>query len=291
MTDDLYDEWKDDPLFIEDLMRMLDNTLQDFIDKAPPEMWRAVASAIAERSVGLGAMGWHTFLQDRLIPWESDLARAYNVMVFDDIKDKSDAASIKLGTERGEAPDMAGSGHRFAHRRALAPNASSSIFLNVSPATEPWAANAFVHKTLTGNHPVKNPSLVKLLEEKGMNTKAVWAEVIGNGGSVQHFDFLSDLEKACFKTFIEIDQLMVVRHAADRTPMIDQGQSINLAFAKEVEADYIVECHYRAWEWGLKSLYYCRSETQKRAENTNSKVSRLEMAEAPEPQECFACEG
>jgi ribonucleoside-diphosphate reductase alpha chain len=192
-----YDEWKDDPLFIEDLMRMLDNVLQQFIDTAPPEMWRAVNSAKSERSVGLGAMGWHTFLQDRLIAWESDLARGYNLMIFEDMQAKTEAASLKLGAERGEAPDMEGTGHRFGHRMALAPNASSSIFLHVSPATEPWASNAFVHKTLSGNHPVRNPSLEKLLEAKGMNTKEVWKEIIGNGGSSRHLDCLSDHEKAC----------------------------------------------------------------------------------------------
>jgi ribonucleoside-diphosphate reductase alpha chain len=284
-----YDEWKDDPRFIEDFMRMLDNVLQQFIDTAPPEMWRAVNSAKAERSVGLGAMGWHTFLQDRLIPWESDLARGWNIMIFEDLKAQTDAASLKLGEERGEAPDMAGTGHRFGHRMALAPNASSSIFLHVSPATEPWASNAFVHKTLSGNHPVRNPSLEKLLESKGMNTKEVWKEIIGNGGSVQHLECLDANEKACFKTFIEIDQLMVIRHAADRARLIDQGQSINIALPKEVDAEYALEIHFRAWEWGLKSLYYCRSETTKRAENMNSKVERNEIV--VEPSECLACEG
>jgi ribonucleoside-diphosphate reductase alpha chain len=284
-----YDEWKDDPLFIEDLMRMLDNVLQQFIDTAPPEMWRAVNSAKSERSVGLGAMGWHTFLQDRLIAWESDLARGYNLMIFEDMQAKTEAASLKLGAERGEAPDMEGTGHRFGHRMALAPNASSSIFLHVSPATEPWASNAFVHKTLSGNHPVRNPSLEKLLEAKGMNTKEVWKEIIGNGGSVQHLDCLSDHEKACFKTFIEVDQLSVVKLAADRAPLIDQGQSVNIALPSEVDAEYALEIHYRAWEWGLKSLYYCRSETTKRAENMNSKVERNQIV--VEPTECVACEG
>jgi ribonucleoside-diphosphate reductase alpha chain len=284
-----YDEWKDDPHFIEDLMRMLDNVLQQFIDTAPPEMWRAVNSAKAERSVGLGAMGWHTFLQDRLIPWESDLARGYNIMIFEDLKAKTDAASLRLGAERGEASDMAGTGERFSHKMALAPNASSSIFLHVSPATEPWASNAFVHKTLSGNHPVRNPSLEKLLEAKGMNTKEVWKEIIGNGGSVQHLDCLDDNEKACFATFIEINQLMVIRHAADRAALIDQGQSINIALPSEVDAEYALEIHYRAWEWGLKSLYYLRSETTKRAENMNSKVERNEIV--IEPSDCLACEG
>jgi ribonucleoside-diphosphate reductase alpha chain len=285
-----YDEWKDDPHFIEDLMRMLDNVLQQFIDTAPPEMWRAVNSAKAERSVGLGAMGWHTFLQDRLIPWESDLARGYNIMIFEDLKAKTDAASLKLGAERGEAPDMAGTGERFSHKMALAPNASSSIFLHVSPATEPWASNAFVHKTLSGNHPVRNPSLEKLLEAKGMNTKEVWKEIIGNGGSVQHLDCLDDNEKACFATFIEINQLMVIRHAADRAALIDQGQSINIALPSEVDAEYALEIHFRAWEWGLKSLYYCRSETTKRAENMNSKVERNQIV-LPEQEECLSCQG
>jgi ribonucleoside-diphosphate reductase alpha chain len=284
-----YDEWKDDPRFIEDLMRMLDNVLEDFINKAPPEMWRAVNSAKAERSVGLGAMGWHTFLQDRMIAWDTDLARGYNLMIFEDIKQKTDAASLKLGAERGEAPDMEGTGHRFAHKMALAPNASSSIFLHVSPATEPWAANAFIHKTLSGNHPVRNPSLERLLDGKGMNTKEVWKQIIGDGGSVQNVEGLTAHEKLVFRTFIETPQLAVVKLAADRAPLIDQGQSVNLAAASEVNAEDILEWHFRAWEWGLKSLYYLRSETAKRAENMNSKVERNEIV--VEPTECLACEG
>jgi ribonucleoside-diphosphate reductase alpha chain len=270
-------------------MRMLDNVLQNFIDTAPPTMWRAINSAKSERSVGLGAMGWHTFLQDRMIPWDTDLARGYNLMIFEDIKAKTDAASLKLGAERGEAPDMEGTGQRFAHKMALAPNASSSIFLHVSPATEPWAANAFVHKTLSGNHPVRNPSLERLLEGKGMNTKEVWKQIIGDGGSVQNVEGLTAHEKLVFRTFIETPQLAIVKLAADRAPLIDQGQSVNLAVASEVDAEYVLEMHYRAWEWGLKSLYYLRSETAKRAENMNSKVERNEII--VEPTECLACEG
>lgn len=286
----LYDEWKDHPLFVEDLMRMLDNTLQDFIDKAPPELWRAVNSAKNERSVGLGAMGLHTFLQDREIVWGSDLARGYNIMLFEHLAKKTLEASYKLGAERGEAPDMEGTGLRFSHRMAVAPNASSSIFLHISPSIELWAANAFLHKTLTGSHPVKNPSLERLLESLGQNTKAVWQSILGTGGSVQHLDFLSDHQKAVYRTFIETDMRDVVQMAGDRTPFIDQGQSVNLAFSKEVEADYLVETHWMAWDLGVKSLYYVRSETAHRAENTNSKVERVQLV-APEPQECVACEG
>ena len=285
-----YDEWKDHPLFIEDLMRMLDNVLQDFIDRAPPELWRAVNSAKSERSVGLGAMGLHTFLQDRDIVWGTDLARAYNTMIFEHIRKGVDAASLKLGAERGEAPDMEGTGERFAHKMAVAPNASSSIFLHISPSIELWAANAFLHKTLTGSHPVRNPSLERLLEKLGRNTKEVWQSILATGGSVQHLDFLTDHQKAVFRTFIETDMRDVVRMAGDRAGFIDQGQSVNLAFASEVDASYLVETHWMAWELGVKSLYYLRSETAHRAENTNQKVERVVVGTS-EPETCLACEG
>lgn len=286
----LYDEWKDDPLFIEDLMRMLDNTLEDFIKNAPEPLWRAVASAKAERSVGLGAMGLHTYFQDHGIVWGSDTARAYNVMIFEDIMEKSDAASLKLGAERGEAPDMAGTGHRFSHRRAIAPNASSSIFLGCSPSIEQWPENIFIHKTLTGPHTVKNPSLVTLLEKKGRNSNEVWKSILAEGGSVQHLDFLDEHEKNVFRTAFETDQRLTVHMANDRAPFIDQGVSLNLSFPAYVDASYIAECHMLAWAGGSKSLYYVRSKTPKKAENMNTKVQQMELV-VPEAEECVACEG
>jgi len=288
-----YDEWKDHPLFIEDLMRMLDNTLDDFIAKAPPELWRAVASAKNERSVGLGGMGLHTYLQDHGIVWGSDLARAYNVMMFEDLQKKTIAASLKLGAERGEAPDMAGTGHRFSHRMAVAPNASSSIFVPqgpISPSIEQWPENIFIHKTLTGSHTVKNPSLVRLLETKGKNTKEVWKDILLHEGSVQHLDFLTDQEKAVFATAFETDQRLTIQMANDRSGYVDQGVSLNISVPAFVDADYMLELHFMAWAGGSKSMYYVRSKAPKKAENMNTKVAALEMV-MPEDEGCLACEG
>ncbi len=288
-----YDEWKDHPTFILDLFRMLDNALQTFIDNAPEELWRAVNSARSERSVGLGAMGWQTFLQDRLIPWSSDLARGYNIMIFEHVRKKADEASLILGAERGEAPDMEGTGERFSHKLALAPNASSSIFLNISPATEQWPGNFFIHKTLTGSHQVKNPSLQKLLESKGLDTPEVWETIIETG-SVQHMtEELSDLERACFKTAFETDQRYTVQFFADRAPFIDQAQSMNLFVPAFVDAGYLIELHYMAWELGVKSAYYLRSQTSQKGENVNTQIERFDLGlkDAPEPESCVACEG
>ncbi len=288
---DKYDEWKDDPLFIEDLMRMLDNCLTDFIDNAPPQLWRAVASAKAERSVGLGAMGLHSFLQGKMIAWGADLARAYNVMIFEHLEKLTTAASLKLGAERGEAPDMVGTGHRFAHRMAVAPNASSSIFLGCSPSIEQWPENVFNHKTLTGSHMVKNPALEALLETKGRNTKAVWKDILQHGGSVQHVDYLSAAEKLVFQTAFETDQKHTVIMGGDRAPFVDQGVSLNLSFPAFVDAEYMLETHVLAWALGNKSLYYVRSKTMVKAENMNTKVEALELVAPPQEEGCLACEG
>jgi ribonucleoside-diphosphate reductase alpha chain len=288
-----HDEWKDDPLFIEDLMRMLDNCLEDFIRRAPPELWRAVNSAKAERSVGLGAMGLQTFFQDRMIAWDSDLARAYNVMIFESLAKKTTAASLKLGAERGEAPDMEGTGHRFAHRMAVAPNASSSIFVPcgpISPSIEQFPENIFIHKTLSGSHKVRNPALERLLEAKGKNTDKVWKDILANDGSVQHLSFLSDDEKKVFLTAFETDQRATIQLNNDRTPHVDQGISLNISVPSNVDAEYFLELHFLAWAGGSKSMYYVRSKTLQKAENMNTKVEQMELV-APEPQECLACEG
>lgn len=286
----LFDEWRDHPLFIEDMMRMLDNCLTDFIEKAPPSLWRAVNSAKAERSVGLGAMGLQTYLQDRMIPWGSDLARAYNVMMFQHIDQMTRAASRKLAVERGEPDDMIGTGERFAHRMAVAPNASSSIFLNISPSCEQWPANVFNHKTLTGSHMVRNPSLERLFIQKGCNTDAIWKSILKNNGSVQHLEELTDAEKAVFLTAFETDQRLTVQMANDRAGLVDQGVSLNLFFPAFVDASYLLECHIMAWAGGSKSLYYVRSRAPKNAENVNDKVERIQLV-MPEAQECVACEG
>jgi len=286
----LYDEWKDHPTFIEDLMRMLDNTLTVFIQQAPKELWRAVKSAINERSVGLGAMGLHTYLQNKGIAWGSDLARGYNVMIFEHLQKKTNAASIKLGAERGEAPDMEGTGERFSHKMAVAPNASSSIFLNVSPSIEQYPENIFIHKTLSGSHKVKNPALEALLETKGKNTDAVWKDILANDGSVQHLDFLSAMEKLVFLTAFETNQLLSVEMNNDRTPFVDQGISFNLLVPAEVDAEYMLELHFAAWAGGSKSMYYVRSKAPNKAENMNTKVEQFELV-VPQDEGCLSCEG
>jgi ribonucleoside-diphosphate reductase alpha chain len=288
-----WDEWKDHPHFIEDLMRMLDNTITDFLDNAPPELWRATDSARDERSVGLGAMGLHSYLQNKGIVWGSDLARGYNVMMFQHLEKMTIAASLKLGAERGEAPVMKGTGHRFAHRMAVAPNASSSIFLGCSPSIEMWPENIFIHKTLTGSHTVKNPALVALLEKKGENNSATWQSILENNGSVQHLPFLSKIEKMVFLTSFESDQRLTVQMANDRAPYIDQGVSLNLSFDKFVDAEYLMECHMMAWAGGSKSMYYLRTKTAKKAENMNTKVEAFELVseQDEQPEGCLACEG
>jgi ribonucleoside-diphosphate reductase alpha chain len=303
-----YDEWKDHPTFIEDLMRMLDNTLQVFIDTAPPELAHAVYSATMERSVGLGVLGFHSALQDRMIPFESEAARAFNVELFRRVRAGADVASKLLAVERGEAPDMTGTGERFAHKMALAPNASSSILCrDTSPSTEARRANAYLHKTLSGSFPVKNRILERELDKLGLNTPEVWKSIIAQEGSIQHLD-VPDLLKSVFKTAMEIKQIWVVIHGADRQPDVDQAQSINLFFPHDACAEEIGACHYYAWEWGLKSLYYLRSTTPMRAENTNTQMLRADVkgeetppafdlgalvaaAQPVEDESCFMCQG
>jgi len=328
-----FDDWVHEARFIPDLMRMLDNCLQVFIDNAPEALTHAVYSAMRERSVGLGVLGFHAYLQQKSIAFESNFARTINKEIFKHIRMHADYASQVLGRERGEAPDMIGTGERFAHKMAVAPNASSSILCgNTSPSIEPWRANAYLHKTLSGSFPVKNPYLERELAKLGLNTQAVWKQIIGDEGSVQHLGERVEVDgkavytftdcfpgedgvavdaeawehlQAVFKTFTEIDMRWVVQHAVDRTPSIDQAQSVNLAFPHDADAGYISECHYLAWEGGMKSLYYFRSTTPKRAENTNSKVSRIDMSKAHEDAPvmnglsanplddatCLSCEG
>lgn len=274
-------EWRDEPLFIEDVMRALDNCLQVFIDNAPDALENARYSATQERSVGLGLLGFHAALQRESIPFESEEARAFNIALFEHIRREADAASLKLGAERGEAPDMVGTGHRFAHRLAVAPNASTSILLGTSPSIEPTPANIFLHKTLSGSFPVKNRYLVKRLQELGMDTPEVWKQIKEAEGSVQTLDGLSDHDKLLFRTAMEMDMWWVIRHAADRQPFIDQAQSVNLFFNAGTKAPTLNRIHFLAWQWGLKSLYYCRSKAGKRAENVNTKLARVNTDEKP----------
>ena len=268
-----YDEWKDHPTFIEDVMRFLDNVLSDFIEKAPDTMKRAKYAAMRERSVGLGVMGWHSFLQSKMIPMEGVMAKVWNKRIFENIRSQADAASVKLADERGPCPDAAdyGINERFSNKMAIAPTASISIICGgASPGIEPIAANAYTHKTLSGSFPVKNPYLVALLEEKGQNTEDIWSSIFTNEGSVQHLDFLSDVEKDVFKTAFEIDQRWLIEHAADRAEFICQAQSLNVFLAGDVHKKELHQIHYDAWKKGVKSLYYCRSKSIQRAESDAS---------------------
>ena len=282
-----YDEWKNDPLFIPDLVRFLDNALTYFIDNAPENVFRAKFSAASERSIGLGAMGFHAYLQSKGIPFESALAKAMNLKIFRKMKEQAVEESERLAIKRGEAPDMEGTGRRNAHLLAIAPNATSSIICGTtSPSIEPFRANAYVQKTMSGSFLVKNKYLEKLLEKKGINTDEVWQTILAQRGSVLHLDELSDYEKDTFKTAIEINQQWVIEHAADRQKYICQAQSVNVFVPADVNIKELHDIHMLAWKRKIKTLYYCRSEAIKRAELLSKKVERTIIPEA----DCLACE-
>ena len=283
-----YDEWKDNKMFIGDIVRFLDNVLTSFIENAPDHVFRAKFSATQERSIGLGAMGFHAYLQKCGIPFESALAKAKNLNIFKHIKSEAVAESKRLGVKRGEAPDMEGTGMRNAHLLAIAPNASSSIICGTtSPSIEPYRANAYVQKTMSGSFLVKNKHLEKLLETKGINNDKTWTSILANRGSVLHLKDLSDYEKDIFKTSIEINQQWIIEHAADRQEFICQGQSLNVFVPADVNIKELHDIHMLAWKKKLKTLYYCRSEAIKRAELVSLKVERTIIPEA----DCLACEG
>ncbi|WP_019960006.1 ribonucleoside-diphosphate reductase subunit alpha [Woodsholea maritima] len=293
-----YEEWKDDELFIEDIFRFLDNVLQDFIDRAPAEMERAVYSAMRERSVGLGLMGFHSFLQKLGIPFESAMASSWNRKLFKHMRQAADKASVKLAEERGPCPDAAESGvkARFSHKIAIAPTASISIICGgTSAGIEPIPANVYTHKTLSGSFTVKNPFLEEVLEAKGENTPSVWASILEHEGSVQHLECLSQDEKDIFKTAFEIDQRWIIEHGADRTPYICQSQSLNIFLPGDVDKWDLHMLHWTAWEKGIKSLYYCRSKSVQRAayagSSEKSDIQASAEAAAPtEYEECLACQ-
>lgn len=267
-----YHAWKDHPLFIEDCLRFLDNVLQDFIDHAPDSMAKARYSAARERSVGLGVMGFHSFLQANGIPLESVMSKVWNKQMFKHIKTQADAASRRLAEERGPCLDAAEYGimERFSNKIAIAPTASISIICGgASPGIEPNAANAYNHKTLSGSFSVRNKYLQRLLEEKGCNDEATWSSITVNGGSVQHLDCLDDDEKAVFRTAIEMDQRWLIDLAADRTPYICQAQSLNIFLQPDIHKRDLHQLHFQAWKKGVKSLYYCRSLSIQRAEKVS----------------------
>lgn len=284
-----FDEWKNDPLFIADLVRYLDNVLEYFIQNAPEVIDKAIYSASQERSIGLGAMGFHAYLQKANVPFDGVMAQMLNRMVFKHIKEKASEATQLLAKERGECPDGVGTGVRNMHLLAIAPNASSSIICgDTSPSIEPYRANAYTQKTKTGSFLVKNPYLKNLLASKGQDTDKVWSSIITSGGSVQHLDFLDDHEKEVFKTAIEIDQRWIVDHAGDRQQFICQAQSVNLFLPANVDIPTLHHLHARAWVKGLKSLYYLRSEAIKRADVVSLKIEREALNDY---ESCLSCEG
>ena len=289
-----FDEWSSSETFIPDLIRMLDNVIEYFINNAPDKLARARFSASQERSLGLGAMGFHAYLQKRGIPFESAMAKSFNLRAFSHIKTEASRATRELADERGECPDSkwAGGGVRNAHLLAVAPNASSSIICgNTSPSIEPYRANAFTQKTKTGSALLKNPFLEKLLEEKGENTEEVWKTIITNNGSVQHLECLTDYEKDTFKTAVELDQRWVVEHAADRQEHICQAQSVNMFFPADVSKQELHNVHLMAWTKKLKTLYYLRSEALKRAEVVSDEKLREYIFDFDDEEGCLACEG
>ncbi len=268
-------EWRNDPLFIEDVMRFLDNVLDDFIESAPDSMSRARYAASRERSVGLGVMGFHSFLQSQNVPIESAAAKAWNRNIFRHIRGHADAASRALAAERGPCPDAADYGfeERFSNKLAIAPTASISIICGgCSPGIEPNVANAFTHKTLSGSFSVRNKYLKALLAAKGRDTDDVWTSITVNEGSVAHLDFLSDDEKAIFKTAFEVDQRWLIDFAADRAPFVCQSQSLNVFLPADVHKKTLHDIHFQAWKKGVKSLYYCRSRSIQRADKVANRV-------------------
>jgi len=295
-----YDEWKNDNNFISDIMRFLDNVLTDFIKNAPEQFNDATYSAMKERSVGLGVMGLHSFLQQKNIPLESVMSKVWNKKIFEHIQKKVDESSKELAEERGPCPDAEeyGINERFSNKTAIAPTASISIICGgTSPGVEPIAANSYTHKTLSGSFNVRNKYLEKILDKYNKNNDEIWSGITTNQGSVKHLNFLTKDEKDVFKTAFELDQKWIVELGADRTPNISQAQSINLFLPADVHKKELHEIHFQAWKKGLKSLYYCRSKSIQRAENVNDASSTDILANVyksndkdPEYEECLSCQ-
>ncbi len=297
-----YDEWESHPQFLKDVAEMLDNVLQYFIDNAPDAIARAKYSAERERSIGIGALGFHAYLQKNNIAFEGVMAKVSNRRMFKNIRSKLDVANKELGTSRGEAPDASGTGNRFSHLMAIAPNASSSILMgNTSPSIEPFRANAYRQDTLSGSHLNKNRYLDKIIKEKcesdpKVDYQEIWSSIIANDGSVQHLEFLDENTKDVFKTSMEIDQRWIIEHAADRQEFIDQAQSVNVFFRPDTNIKYLHAVHFQAWKQGLKTLYYCRSEKIGKADKVAKKIEReviqeIDLKALAEGSECLACEG
>jgi ribonucleoside-diphosphate reductase alpha chain len=285
-----YDEWKASGM-VGDLIRLLDNVLQFFIDNAPEELSKAVYSAYRERSIGLGAMGFHGYLQSKGLAWESWQAASENYKLFKDIKEQALEATYQLASERGECPDGEGTGVRNMHLLAIAPNANSSILCGCSASIEPSISNCYVHRTRAGSHTVRNKYLERVLDEHGKNTKATWKSIIENEGSVQHLEFLSDSERDTFKTAFELDQNWVVEHAGKRQEFICQGQSVNVFFPAGTDKAIVNQTHLKAWKEGLKGLYYLRTTSGITAEKVGTKVDRNALKDFTDTDECVSCQG
>jgi len=301
-----YDEWKNEPLFLKDVAEMLDNVLNYFIDNAPDTISRAKYSATRERSIGIGALGFHAYLQRNHIAFEGVMAKIANKKIFSSIRKGLDDANIQLGKERGEAPDAVGTGFRFSHVMAIAPNASSSIIMgNTSPSIEPYRANAYRQDTLSGSFLNKNKWLDELIQNKLADESGaissdeyddIWSSIIANDGSVQHLDILDENEKYVYKTALEIDQRWVIELAADRQEYIDQAQSLNVFVRPDANIKYLHAIHFMAWKKGLKTLYYLRSEKIGKADKVSKKIERqvikeIDMTQLAQGNDCIACEG
>ena len=291
-----YDEWKNVPGMIEDIMRFLDNVLQDFIDRAPDSMAKAKYSAMRERSVGLGIMGFQSFLQQKNVPIESVTALSWNKKIFKYIREQVDSSSKLLAKEKGACPDAADFGieERFSNKLAIAPTASISIICGgASPGIEPSAGNSFVQKTLSGSFNVRNPHLKKLLSEKNMDTDEIWSSITTNKGSVQHLDFLSDHEKDVFKSAFEVDQRWLIDLAAQRTPYICQSQSLNVFIPADVHKKDLHQIHFQAWKKGIKSMYYLRSMSIQRSDvvsNMGQSTNNISQENTNDYEECLSCQ-
>ena len=296
-----FDEWKNNKKFLRDVAEMLDNVLQVFIDNAPKQTKRAKYSAMRERSIGIGALGFHAYLQKNNIAWEGAMAKSANMRIFKHIRAGLDKANLELGEERGEAPDAVGSGMRFCHMTAIAPNASSSIIMgNTSPSIEPYRANAYRQDTLSGSYLNKNKYLNNIIiaaceKNKSLNYDDIWSSIIATDGSVQHLSMLDDYTKDVFKTAMEIDQRWLIEHAADRQEYIDQAQSLNVFFRPTTNIKYLHAVHFLAWKRGLKTLYYCRSEKIARADKVSKRIEReiiqeIDLKQIVEGETCLACE-
>jgi len=295
-----YDDWKNNKMFLKDVAEMLDNVLQYFIDNAPDTISRAKYSATMERSIGIGALGWHALLQRKNIPWESAMATGLNKEIFSTIRRRLDSANKHLAEERGPCPDGKEAGVRFSHVMSIAPNASSSIIMgNTSPSIEPFRANAYRQDTLSGSHMHKNQYLDKLIRDKVKDPDKydeLWSSIIANDGSVQHLSELDDWEKDVFKTAMEIDQRWVIQHAADRQEFIDQAQSVNVFFRPDTDIRYIHAVHFLAWKQKLKTMYYCRSDKIAKADKVARRIERdvikeIDFQQMTEGDTCLACEG